>query len=64
MNFFETLNGSLGSEGLTHLWPLGSNISYNQTVQHIVEDGSNLILLSVYRDERGMYERVIHYKTN
>lgn len=58
-NFFPTLNESLESEGLVEQWPLGSNINYGDTVSHIVND----TLISVYRDERGMYERPIHYKT-
>lgn len=58
-NFFNSLNESLESEGLVEKWPLGSNIGYGETVRHIVDD----ILISVYRDERGMYERPIHYKT-
>lgn len=58
-NFFKTLNESLESESLVGKWPLGSNIGYGETVRHIV--GNELI--SVYRDERGMYERPIHYST-
>jgi hypothetical protein len=65
MNFFETLNAALESENLVSLWPLGSNIQYGDTVQHIVESGKDLILISVYRDNvNGKYERPIHYKTN
>ena len=56
-NFFPTLNESLESEGLVEKWPLGSNINYGDTVRHIVDN----TLISVYRDERGMYERPIHY---
>lgn len=58
-NFFKTLNESLESEGLVEKWPLGSNINYGETVRHIVDNE----LISVYRDERGMYERPIHYST-
>ena len=58
-NFFPTLNESLESEGLVEKWPLGSNINYGDTVRHIVDN----TLISVYRDERGMYERPIHYST-
>ncbi len=60
-NFFNTLNESLQSEGLLELWPLGTNIAYNETVGIIGTDGETYI--SVYRDERGMYERPIHYST-
>lgn len=59
-NFFPTLNESLESEGLVEKWPLGSNINYSENVRHIVGD----TLISVYRDERGMYERPIHYKVD
>lgn len=59
-NFFPTLNESLESEGLVEKWPLGSNMNYGETVRHIVGD----TLISVYRDERGMYERPIHYKVD
>lgn len=58
-NFFKTLNESLESEGLVEKWPLGSNIGYGETIRHIVDNE----LISVYRDERGMYERPIHYST-
>lgn len=56
-NFFPTLKESLESEGLVEKWPLGSNINYGDTVRHIIDN----TLISVYRDERGMYERPIHY---
>ena len=62
-NWFQTLNASLESENLVNLWPLGSNINYNQTVQHIVEDGDFYRLISVYRNENGLYERAITYIT-
>lgn len=63
-NYFDTLNESLNSENLVDLWPLGSNIQYGQTVQHIVEDGRKLRLISVYRDNMGRYERPVSYITN
>jgi hypothetical protein len=62
-NWFETLNDALESELLTELWPLGSNIGYGETVQHIVEDYLDLRLISVYRNENGMYERPVTYVT-
>ena len=58
-NWFNTLNESLSSENLVESWPLGVNIRYNETVQ-VVDKG---VFISVYRDERGFYERPIHYKT-
>lgn len=71
-NFFKTLNDALEAEGLVELWPIGSNIRYGETVRHIVETGEvkgkretpRLKLISVYRDQYGMYERPVHYYTN
>ena len=60
-NWFPTLNDALESEGLVESWPLGSNIRYGETVRHIIEDGKGFHLVSVSRDERGYYERPIHY---
>lgn len=60
-NFFNTLNEALDSENLVELWPLGTNIDYNQNVSVVGNDDETFI--SVYRDERGMYERPIHYAT-
>lgn len=60
MNWFNTLNDALQSENLIDYWPLGLNINYSQTVRIITD---NNILISVYRDERGLYERPIHYST-
>ena len=59
--YFPTLNDALAAEGLVHLWPLGVNISYNETQVVHVEDDKVLRHISVYRDERGHYERPIHY---
>lgn len=56
--WFPTLNAALESEGLVHLWPLGTNISYNQSVQVKVEGR----FISVYRNDSGLYERPVHYK--
>jgi hypothetical protein len=58
-NFFNTLNEALESEGLVNLWPLGLNINYGQTERFVVDNHC----VSVYRDERGMYERPVHYST-
>ena len=66
-NWFNTLNESLESENLVDLWPIGSNIKYGETARHLVETGvfrgkrqiPELRLISVYRDERGMYERPV-----
>ncbi|MBT8448968.1 MAG: hypothetical protein KJO69_04725 [Gammaproteobacteria bacterium] len=58
-NYFGTLNEALDSEGLVSYWKLGVNIAYGETAS-CIKDGK---YISVYRDERGMYERPIHYLT-
>ena len=58
-NWFNTLNDALESEGLIDRWRFGDNIQYNQTFG-VVSGG---IYITIYRDERGMYERPIHYET-
>jgi hypothetical protein len=62
-NFFPTLNAALEAEGLVELWPLGESINYGDTSRQFVPDGKHLRMISVYRDERGMYERPVHYMT-
>lgn len=62
-NWFPTLNEALESEGLVDLWPLGENIRYGETKRQFSPDGAYLRMISVYRDERGMYERPVHYMT-
>lgn len=70
--FHPTLNAALSELNLVDLWPIGSNINYSQTVQHIVETGEIrgkrqipvLRLISVYRDEKGRYETPVTYITN
>jgi len=56
-NWFETLNQALESEGLTDLWPLGTNVNYGENVRVHTEDR----FISVYRETDGRYERPIHY---
>ena len=58
-NWFPTLNAALEAEGLVEFWPLGRNVSYGETVAF----ASGGKWISIYRDERGMYERPIHYAT-
>ena len=58
-NWFSTLNGALEAENLVAHWPLGLNISYSETVA-IASRGR---YISVTRDNRGFYERPIHYAT-
>ena len=58
-NWFPTLNDALEAEGLVDRWPMGCNINYGQT-QEVVSGGK---IISVYRDENGLYERPVHYAT-
>jgi len=56
-NWFNSLNESLASENLVDQWPLGRNISYGENVRiH-----TDTMLISVYRETNGMYERPVHY---
>ena len=66
---FQTLNEALAASGpeCLALWPLGSNVAYGETVRHLIETGDVYgrgklpvcRLISVYRDERGLYEEAI-----
>ena len=56
-NWFPTLNDALAAEGLIELWPLGLNIGYGET-RDTIQDG---LYITVYRDERGFYERPLSY---
>lgn len=62
-NWFSTLDDSLNSEGLLEAWDISkSPISYCETVTWIWDDGTKYgRLVSIYRDENGMYERPVHY---
>lgn len=62
-NFFPTLNDALESENLLDAWDIAfSPIARGDSFRWTWEDGSkNGRLISIYRDERGMYERPIHY---
>lgn len=74
MSFYPTLNAALESQGLVEHWPLGSNINYGETVGHVVQTGTRFTRsgkelpvfkkISVYRDERGMYEAPVAYFTH
>jgi len=55
VNWHNTLNEALGEH--VKSWPWLVSISYNETVQ-VVRDG---LLISVSRDNRGMYETAIVY---
>jgi len=71
-NWFNTLNEALEAENLVEFWPMGSNIQYGETVRHLIDTGETYgkrqvpvyVNISVYRDERGMYERPINYRTH
>lgn len=62
-NFFPTLNEALESEGLIEAWDISfSGIPYSSTFSWTWTDGTKHgHLISVTRDERGMYERPVHY---
>jgi len=62
-NYFDTLNAALEAEGLLNTWDcLWPPIAYGETRQYHVDDGSQYgHHVSIYRDERGRYERPIHY---
>lgn len=62
-NYFETLNAALASESLQDTWDcLWRPIAYGETRQYHVDDGSRYGRhVSIYRDERGKYERPVHY---
>lgn len=69
-NWYPTLNAALESQGLVDVWPLGSNVNYGETVRHSVQTGVKIKYgkevpvmkhISVYRDERGMYEAPVSY---
>ena len=60
-NYFPTLSSALESEGIEHMWP-GFPINYGQTATYTFQDGTRYgHFITVYRDERGFYERPVHY---
>jgi len=63
MNWFNTLAEALRAENLQDTWQIHFNpISYNETYTYTFDDGTKYgHYVSIYRDERGMYERPIHY---
>lgn len=63
-NKFNTLSEALEAEGIAHMWD-GRPIAYDQTVSRTYNDGTRYgHFVSIYRDERGLYERPIHYSRN
>ena len=63
-NWFNTLNDALAAEDLLHTWDLTFDpINYGQSFSYTYDDGTKYgHQISLYRDERGMYERPVHYK--
>ncbi|MCF2901170.1 hypothetical protein L1267_12285 [Pseudoalteromonas sp. OFAV1] len=61
-NWFNTLNEALESESLLETFPLGENIGYNETYRYQAEVNGKTHQIVIYRDEKGKYERPIHYK--
>ena len=64
-NYFPTLNAALEAENLLEAWDCTfPPINYGQTRAFTWYDGTshNGRYVSIYRDERGFYERPIHYK--
>jgi hypothetical protein len=60
-NRFSTLSEALESENLSHAWD-GQHIPYGHTIGQTYQDGTRYgHYISVYRDERGLYERPVHY---
>lgn len=63
-NKFNTLSECLESENILHMWD-SRPLSYDQTLGLTYDDGTRYgYYVSVYRDERGLYERPIHYSRN
>ena len=60
-NKFNTLSEALDAECIAHMWDMRP-INYGQTVSLTFDNGTRYgHYVSVARDERGMYERPIHY---
>lgn len=57
--YHQTLNAALEAtnEALVSLWPVGFNIGYGETGRCVVDN----TFISVYRDERGLYETAVSY---
>ena len=60
MNWFNTLSEALESENLNQYWD-GTPMNYGENIHKQFEIDGRLHTVSVYRDERGMYERPVHY---
>jgi len=65
-NWFPTLNEALESEDLMDSWDCyNPPIHYGETCDYRHDDGTKYGRhVSIYRNERGMYERPVHYSCN
>ena len=64
-NWFNTLAQALEAEDITHMWDsiTMGGIGYGETKRWTFDDGTrNGHFITIFRDDRGMYERPIHYK--
>lgn len=60
-NWFKTLSDALESENISHMWD-NRPIGYNETLSLTYDDGSVYgHYVSIYRNEKGLYERPVHY---
>ena len=57
-NWFGTLSESLNSENITN-WPMGTSVNYGENVREFI----NGECVTIYRNDNGLYERPIHYKS-
>lgn len=61
-NWFATLNEALESESLVDFWPFGKSMEYGENFRFTADNGSKHgLLISIFRETNGMYERPIHY---
>ena len=62
-NYFPTLNAALEAENLLAAWDCTNPpIHYGETRAWTYDDGSKYgRAISIYRNERGFYERPVHY---
>ena len=64
MNWFNTLSEALEAEDIGHMWD-STPMAYGETVSLTYDDGTKYgHYVSVYRNEKGLYERPIHYSRN
>ena len=63
MNWFNTLNEALQSEGLLNSWDISyAPIGYGECFRYTFDNGTRHgHLVSIYRETDGRYERPVHY---